>query len=194
MGLEVNKTEFSSQEFVRFRAKLFQNLDALKALLQQPDFGQGKSTVGAELELYIVDVQGRPLSINDQIQKRLGDPQLTLELNRYNLEYNLTPVAVCGRPFSQIENEITDVLQRLNRLALEHDGQVVPIGILPTLQRSDFGPHAMTDLSRRSPSRRSTVCRFHLFSLDKSWTNSMLDRFARLGSFTCLAEFLSRRR
>ncbi|MEH6577297.1 MAG: glutamate--cysteine ligase [Amphritea sp.] len=148
MGLEVNKTEFSSQEFERFRAKLFQNLDALKALLQQPDFGQGKSTVGAELELYIVDLQGRPLLINSQIQKRLGDPQLTLELNRYNLEYNLTPVAVTGRPFSQIENEITDVLQRLNQLAEEHDGLVIPIGILPTLQRSDFGLQAMTDLSR----------------------------------------------
>lgn len=148
MGLEVNKTEFSSQEFERFRAKLFNNLDALQALLQQPGFGQGKPTLGAELELYIVDRQGRPLSVNSEIQQRLGDPQLTLELNRYNLEYNLTPVNVAGQPFSQIETEIISVLQQLNRLALEHEGRVLAIGILPTLQRSDFGIQVMTDLAR----------------------------------------------
>jgi gamma-glutamyl:cysteine ligase YbdK (ATP-grasp superfamily) len=148
MGLEIKKSEFTGQEFERFTSKLFHNLDAFQQLLQQPGFGEGAVTVGAELELYIVDQQGHPLPVNTEIQKALGDPQLTLELNRYNLEYNLTPVSITGSPFSLIEREIVSVLEQLNQLARQHDGRVVPIGILPTLQRSDFGSHAMTDLSR----------------------------------------------
>lgn len=148
MGLEIKKSEFTCQEYERFTSKLFQNLDALQQLLKQPTFGLGAASVGAELELYIVDQMGKPLPVNRQIQKQLGDPQLTLELNRYNLEYNLTPVPVAGNPFSLIEKEIEAVLSDLNALAASHLGRVVPIGILPTLQRSDFGLHAMTDLSR----------------------------------------------
>ena len=93
MGLEIKKSEFARQDYERFTRKLFSNLDELAQLLQQPGFGLGAATLGAELELYIVDKLGRPLQVNNKIQAQLGDPQLTLELNRYNLEYNLTPVA-----------------------------------------------------------------------------------------------------
>ncbi|GGK78810.1 glutamate--cysteine ligase [Amphritea balenae] len=148
MGLEIRKSEFSGAEYERFTNKLFGHLDVLQQLLQRPDFGQGKVTLGAELELYIVDHKGCPLPVNREIQARMNDPQLTLELNRYNLEYNLTPVDMAGRPFSAIETEIRDVLKKLNVLAEQQSGQIVPIGILPTLQRCDFGLHAMTDLSR----------------------------------------------
>ena len=47
------------------------------------------------------------------ILARAGDPRLSLELNRFNLEYNLTPVAATGRPFSRIEAEISDALARV---------------------------------------------------------------------------------
>ena len=148
MGLEIRKSEFSNQEYERFTSKLFKNLDALQQLLEQPGFGEGCASLGAELELYIIDNKGNPLPVNREIQKQMGDSQLTLELNRYNLEYNLTPVAAAGSPFSAIEAEIIAVLEQLNTLAASHQGRVVPIGILPTLQRSDFGLHAMTDMSR----------------------------------------------
>ncbi|SEQ88582.1 Gamma-glutamyl:cysteine ligase YbdK, ATP-grasp superfamily [Amphritea atlantica] len=148
MGLEIKKSEFTRQDYERFTRRLFANLDELAQLLREPGFGLGGATLGAELELYIVDKLGRPLPVNSEVQKQLGDPQLTLELNRYNLEYNLTPVGIEGRPFSAIEAEIRTILERLNELAQPFDGRVLPIGILPTLQRKDFGLHAMTDLSR----------------------------------------------
>ena len=148
MGLEIKKSEFTWLDYERFTRKLFGNLDELAHLLQQPGFGLGAITLGAELELYIVDKLGRPLLVNNEVQTQLGDPQLTLELNRYNLEYNLTPVAMAGRPFAAIESEIRTVLARLNTMIEPHNGRILPIGILPTLQRKDFGLHAMTDLSR----------------------------------------------
>ncbi len=148
MGLEINNSDFTQQDYERFTRQLFVNLDELAELLQKPGFGVGETTLGAELELYVVDESGCPLPVNSEIQQQLGDPQLTLELNRYNLEYNLTPVTMAGRPFAKIESEIQSVLVRLNKLAEPYAGRVLPIGILPTLQRKDFGEHAMTDLSR----------------------------------------------
>ena len=50
-------------------------------------------SLGAELEMYIVDAQGMPLYANQEILADAGDPQLTLELNRYNLEYQ--SLSVC---------------------------------------------------------------------------------------------------
>ena len=41
-----------------------------------------------------------------EILERSGDPQLTLELNRYNLEYNLSPYAINETPFKRTEQEI----------------------------------------------------------------------------------------
>jgi len=88
MGLEIEHTEFSAEDFVRFRDRLQANLRALNKLLARPGFGEGPLSFGAELELYIIDHEAKPLHVNQEIQRRLDDPLLTLELNRYNLEYN----------------------------------------------------------------------------------------------------------
>ena len=91
MGQSINQLDFSEADFTAFSQKLRANLEALEILLARPGFGAGELSFGAELELYIVDSQGRPLHVNQEIQKQLNDPQLTLELNRYNLEYNFSP-------------------------------------------------------------------------------------------------------
>ncbi len=148
MGLEIENTEFSAEDFVRFRDRLQANLRALKQLLARPGFGDGPLSFGAELELYIVDQEGKPLHVNQEIQQRLDDPQLTLELNRYNLEYNFSPSLVSDGCFQHTQDEAAQALQRINAVAGELGGSIVPIGILPTLQQSDTGYHAMTPLDR----------------------------------------------
>lgn len=148
MGLDISQTEFSDDAHARFRQRLDQNLELLAQLLRRPGFGEGVATFGAELELYIVNCQGRPVPCNTEIRDQLDDPQLTLELNRYNLEYNLSPERVAGRPFTAMEAQIVDALERVNDVAQAYAAQVIPIGILPTLKRRDFGPRNMTDLCR----------------------------------------------
>ena len=101
MGLEIDKTSFTSKDFKEFRKRLRDNLEALEIVLARPDFGEGELSFGAELELYIVDKNCRPLHINQEIIAELNDPQLTLELNRYNLEY--CPLS-CSRRFRATES------------------------------------------------------------------------------------------
>lgn len=148
MGLEIEQAEFNRDEHERFQRKLFDNLTALKRVLSTPDFGRGKGSIGAELEMYIVDERARPLAANTNIHAAANDPQLTLELNRYNLEFNLTPVGLSDKPFTTIEQEILAKLGGLNATAAQFGGRIVPIGILPSLKRRDFGLATMTDLKR----------------------------------------------
>ncbi|MEX0963123.1 MAG: hypothetical protein WDZ52_03650 [Pseudohongiellaceae bacterium] len=148
MGLEIDKTDFNAEDFEEFGKRLQDNLKALEMVLARPGFGEGELSFGAELELYIVDKAGRPLHINQEIIAKLNDPQLTLELNRYNLEYNFSPVLIKDSCFAATQQEALTAIDKINGAAAEWDGNVVPIGILPTLEQSDTGYHAMTKLAR----------------------------------------------
>ena len=148
MGFEIDNTDFTKEDFDRFSDRLRSNLKALDILLARPEFGEGDLSFGAELELYIVDNEARPLHINQEIIAQLNDPQLTLELNRYNLEYNFRPSLLKDCCFSATQQEALAAIEKINKCAKQWDGSVVPIGILPTLQQSDTGYHAMTPLAR----------------------------------------------
>lgn len=148
MGQSIKQLDFSEADFTAFSQKLRANLEALEILLARPGFGAGELSFGAELELYIVDGQGRPLHVNQEIQKQLNDPQLTLELNRYNLEYNFSPCMIKDHCFAKTEAEALKAINKINACAAQWEGKVVPVGILPTLQQSDTGYHAMTPLDR----------------------------------------------
>lgn len=148
MGIEIEQTSFSDEEYARFRQALERNLGQLADLLAKPGFGDGPASLGAELEMYLVDAQGNPLHANQELQASLGDPQLTLELNRYNLEYNLSPYTLAQQPFTATENEVLAKLAELRAAAQAFDARVAAIGILPTLRDSDFGAHCITDRKR----------------------------------------------
>lgn len=148
MGIEIDKTTFVAEDRRRFQTALEANLDALEGLLARPEFGRGCRSLGSELEMYIVDQQGFPLRLNEEILAATGDDQLTLELNQYNLEYNLSPVAIEAGAFIATEREILDKLAQVRAVAASFDGRIVPIGILPTLRESDFGAHCITNRKR----------------------------------------------
>jgi len=148
VGIGIDRTTFAADDFCAFEARLDRNLEQFASLLRRPDFGVGPATLGAELELYLVDTEGNPLHANEAVQAAAADPRLTLELNRYNLEYNLTPGAVSDGAFQATEREIVACLADIRSHAAEHGGQVVPIGILPTLRESDFGTASITDRRR----------------------------------------------
>lgn len=148
MGIDIHKTSFTAQDYRAFQQRLEENLDALARLAQDPEFARGHASLGAELEMYVVDAAGRPLHANQEILADSGDPQLTLELNRYNLEFNLSPYRFDQQPFAATEREILQRMSGLREVAARHGGRIVPIGILPTLRKSDFGSHSITDRRR----------------------------------------------
>lgn len=148
MGSSVDRDDFTESEARRFDERLQTSLVVLQTLLRQPGFGAGEPSLGAELETYIADGDGRVLPINTQLMEALQDPQLQLELNRFNIEYNLTPLPLAGSPLQALERQLRQALARLQKAAAAYQGQIIPIGILPTLRRDDLGAQALTDLPR----------------------------------------------
>lgn len=148
MGTAIDRINFTDGDYRRFAARLRDNLNAFRRLAATPGFGEGEPSFGAELELYIVDKLGHPLQLNQEIQQELKDPQLTLELNRYNLEYNFSPVLVKDNCFHATQTEALLALEKINKSAEKWQGSAVAVGILPTLQESDTGCHAMTKTPR----------------------------------------------
>jgi len=148
MGIDINQSEFPREAYERFSTRLEQQLEQLSRCLATDGFGVGADTIGSELELYIVDGEGRPALLNQALLDAADDPQLTLELNRYNLEFNLTPQSLSDRGLIRTEQEMVAKLTALGRVAEAYGVDIVPIGILPTLQTTDFGPECLTDRKR----------------------------------------------
>lgn len=148
MGIEIASAHFDAQDHQRFAERLEAQVLALGDCLARPGFGCGERSIGAELELYIVGADGFPLHDNLALWAQAQDPLLTLELNRYNLEYNLPPFTLAGGGLTATENAMREKLAQLAALAAQRQARIVPIGILPTLRRADFGLGCITDRPR----------------------------------------------
>jgi gamma-glutamyl:cysteine ligase YbdK (ATP-grasp superfamily) len=148
MGTDIDQEEFNERDYSRFRERLGDCLSALGQLLERPGFGAGPATVGAELELFLVDGAARPLPHNQAIRAAVADPRVTVELDRFNLELNASPVQLAGRPFATLGGELNVLLDRVADAAKDQAGHLALIGILPTLSQADLGPGVMTDVPR----------------------------------------------
>ena len=131
-----------------FRQRLEQNLAELSRLLDQPGFGTGPLTIGAELELFLVDGSAQPLPLNEAVCAAAADPRITVELDRFNLELNSAPVPLAGHPFSGLGRELNVLLARAGEACRAHQGQLAAIGVLPTLTPAHLDLAAVTDSNR----------------------------------------------
>jgi gamma-glutamyl:cysteine ligase YbdK (ATP-grasp superfamily) len=148
MGLSVDHSSFTEDEYLHAETRLRENLAALKALLDRPGFGLGEPSLGAEVEISIVDKNAMALPLNREVLAESLDPHLQLELDRFNLEYNLSPVPAAGGPFSKMQQELESAFASIDAIAGQHGGRIVPIGILPTLTIDQLQSGWMTDLER----------------------------------------------
>src|ERR1700752_246818 len=127
MGTEILREEFGERDYTRFRERLEQCLADLGRLLARPGFGAGPVTIGAELELCLVDDAARPLPRNQAVRALAADPRIALELNRCNLELNSSPVPLAGpgsRPFAALAAELGELLDRVGDAARVYQGRV----------------------------------------------------------------------
>ena len=148
MGLAIEREQFNQADYLGFQRRLEECLLALARLLRRPSFGTGPSTVGAELELFLVDDQGRALPRNQAVRADTADPRVVLEVDRFNLELNLTPAPLTGRPFAAMAGELDQVLTLVRRAAVRHGGRMVMVGILPTLRAEELRLAALSDAAR----------------------------------------------
>jgi hypothetical protein len=148
MGTEITSERFSERDYARFTERLERCLSDLGQLLGQPGFGAGPVTIGAELELFLIDGAARPLPLNQAVRALAADPRVALELNRFNLELNSSPALLAGRPFTALAGELGVLLDRVGAAARAHHGRVALISVLPTLSQAHLGADAVTGTAR----------------------------------------------
>lgn len=148
MGTGIEKEEFDERAYARFGERLEQCLAELGQLLARPGFGTGPVTMGAELELFLINDAARPLPENQAVRAAAADPRVTVEIGRFNMELNASPVPLAGRPFAALSDELDTLLDRVSSVARVHGGRLALIGILPTFCRADLHPGSMTDAAR----------------------------------------------
>ncbi|MGW0065080.1 glutamate--cysteine ligase [Streptosporangium sandarakinum] len=148
MGRQLDRDRFSEAEFVRFGERLAEQVATLRETLARPGFGEGPLTIGAELELFLTTPDGRPLHRNREVREAAADGRLVSELGRFNLEVNLTPLPLAGRPFTAMAAELRETMDLVDKAAAAQGGRSVAIGILPSLSEFDFTHEALSDEAR----------------------------------------------
>ena len=148
MGIEVDREVFSADEHAQFSRRLAQNLLGLRTLLARPGFGTGETTIGAEVEMHLVDEAAQPACVNRRVVEQVGDPRCTLEIDAFNVEINSTPVALRGSPFQQLGAELSELIGQVRNAAASSRARVLLAGTLPTLTMGQLRGPVLSDSAR----------------------------------------------
>jgi hypothetical protein len=148
MGTEVEREDFTGEDYALFARRLRRNLAQLRELLAQPGFGAGETTFGAEVEMHLVDADARPACINQAVLARTSDPRCTLEIDAFNFEVNSRPTPLTGAGFSALDRELAELFCKVRTAAAESGARVVLVGTLPTLTSEQLQGPVLTDAPR----------------------------------------------
>ncbi len=132
------------QQLRIFTQKVLDDLRALEQVIERGLIETGVRRIGAEQELFIVDRNWRAATTAPEVVARVGDPRVTGELGRFNLEFNLDPQPFGGDCLRRLERGTAELLARVRAAARECGVRVVLTGILPTLRKSDLSLDNMT--------------------------------------------------
>ena len=148
MGQEIDRDSFDPAEFDRFETRVRDCLQAFRELLARPGFGAGPPTMGAEVEFALVGPDTRALPRNHEVIEAMADPRMSVELLRFNLEFDSPPTPVAGAPFAALERSLGEATARVSEAASGLGGRVAAVGILPTLRESDLDEGALSNVRR----------------------------------------------
>jgi len=127
---------------------LLNDLRALAFMLDQGRLENDVARIGAEQEMFLVDEELRPAPISLEVLEKAGEPRLTTEIARFNLEANTTPRILSGACFQQMEAELLELITKTRANAAALGADVLLTGILPTLQPSDLTLDNLTPMPR----------------------------------------------
>jgi CBS domain-containing protein len=137
MGNKNVKQIESAEEGNKFKQHLIKDIKALSLMLENGMFESGVQRIGAEQELNFVDESWRPSLIAPEILDRLTDEVFTSEYCKFNFEINLPPLAFSGNCLSEMKRLISTSLNEVTKEAAKFNSDIILVGILPTVLKSD---------------------------------------------------------
>jgi hypothetical protein len=144
MGKDVETTEFSREDRMRYRDKVRQCLDAFARMLADSHFEDDDGMSGLEIELNLVDEQNDPALRNQRVLDALADPAFVTELGQFNIEINVPPRRLAGDGLAGFEDQVRASLNAAEEHAAGVGTRLAMIGILPTLRRDLLTPDVLS--------------------------------------------------
>lgn len=145
-SVRLAKNQEELNDFTRF---LLKDVQALDRMLREGWFETDPIRIGAEQEMCLVDLHGKPSSTNLAVLEKLNNPNFTTELARFNVEANMPPLEFKGSCFSDMENSINGFMDILRTtLGDMPDIDVLLTGILPTIRKFDINMDNLTPVVR----------------------------------------------
>ena len=157
MGEHQVEQQVDEQKTQQFMKALLEDLRALALMLDRDCLEKGINRIGAEQELFLIDRELRPAPISPAVLEQAGDPRLTTEIAKFNLEANLTPRTLTHNCFTQMEQELNQLIDLARRSAQSQGADVLLAGILPTLQKSDLTLDNITPAPRYHQLNRGVI-------------------------------------
>jgi gamma-glutamyl:cysteine ligase YbdK (ATP-grasp superfamily) len=148
MGQEISRSQFSREDFQRFRERLQQETALLAEWFQNDRLASISGVGGFEIEAWLVDRAGRPAPLNRVFLERLAHPLVVPELSVFNIELNTPPLSLQGDALRRMHANLENLWQRCQRVAAELDASLALIGILPTLRDRDLSLDHMSEQAR----------------------------------------------
>jgi hypothetical protein len=148
MGEDVAGRTFTREDRKRYRNKVHRCLDVLARMLAEERFSFETPLTGMEVELNLIDTEGRPAMRNAEVLERLANPAFVQELGRFNLEINIPPQSLVADGVRRYEDQVRTELNAADALARAEGAGMVMIGILPTLRPEHMTPESISSNSR----------------------------------------------
>lgn len=131
-----------------FLIRLLQDVRALEQMLEEGKIEAEPQRIGAEQEVVLVDRFMQAAPVNLEVIERASESHLTVEIGRFNLEFNLDPLRLGGNCFHQLEQNLNRLLADLRTVTRELGVEVLLIGVLPTIRLSDLSLDQITPWAR----------------------------------------------
>ncbi len=148
MGTQQVSQNNEGEQHRRYMSRLLADLRALDRMMAEGRFETGIRRIGAEQELVLVDRHGNPAPVATDVLDRLDDDRVTTELARFNLEFNCDPIVFGKACLSDLQAQMTGLLEMVATAAKPSEATPLLVGILPTLQLTDLGWNNITPRER----------------------------------------------
>ena len=138
MGQEIESANFGRSNAAEFARRLARETDDVVRWGAEGRFVRARPQIGVEVEACLVDERFHALPINEKFLSRLADPHATIELARFNVEFNPPPIPLAGDAFDRLRAVLGDIMTRAFDVAESFDARILLAGILPTLTPGDL--------------------------------------------------------
>jgi gamma-glutamyl:cysteine ligase YbdK (ATP-grasp superfamily) len=148
MGEEIKYSRFTRSDHERFEKHLKRETAILTEWFEQGRLADRPPVAGYELEAWLIDDAAAPCPHNETFLQTSGDPMLSPELAKFNIELNIEPAPFSCNLLSDFEKELLRLWNHCGQAASETDCRILGIGTLPTLMEHHLSLDNISALDR----------------------------------------------